>query len=61
MLFRRGDIVVSNRKDLLGIPMTVVHLSNELRVCECEYDMDGEMYCEILSFDILTVLVEAED
>ena len=61
MLFRKGDIVVTNREDMLGIPMTVIHLSNELRLCECEYWVDDQVFWEDFKFDELTVIVEAED
>lgn len=61
MLFRKGDIVVTNREDMLGIPMTVIHLSNELRLCECEYWIDGQVFWEDFRFDELTAVIEVED
>jgi uncharacterized protein YodC (DUF2158 family) len=61
MLFKRGDVVVTNREDMLGIPMVVTDLSNELRVCECEYWYGNEtLFTEEFRFDELTVIVEAE-
>lgn len=60
-MFNRGDIVVTNREDMLGIPMVITHLSNELHLCECEYWIDDELFEEDFRFDELTVIVEAED
>ena len=62
MLFKKGDVVITNREDMLGIPMVVIDLSNELRVCECEYWWGNEvLFTEEFRFDELTVIVEAED
>jgi uncharacterized protein YodC (DUF2158 family) len=62
MLFKKGDVVVTNREDMLGIPMVVTDFSNELRVCECEYWLDNEsLSTEDFRFDELTVVMEAED
>lgn len=60
-MFKKGDIVVTNREDMLGIPMTVVHLSNELQLCECEYWVGDQVFWEDFKFDELTVIVEAEN
>ena len=61
MLFNKGDIVVTDREDMLGIPMVVTRLSNELKVCECEFWYLDILCCEEFSFNELTVIVEAED
>ena len=61
MLFNRGDIVITNREDMLGIPMIITHLSNELRICECEYWYEDVLFEEEFRFDELTVIMEAED
>lgn len=60
-MFKKGDIVVTNVEDMLGIPMTVIDFSNELQLCECEYWVGGVVFWEEFSFDELTVIVEAED
>ena len=59
-MFKKGDIVVTNREDMLGIPMTVIHFSNELRLCECEYWYLGVVFWEEFRFDELAVIIEAE-
>ena len=62
MLFKRGDVVVTDREDMLGVPMVITHLSNELKLCECEYWVDDTaLFSEEFRFDELTVIVEAED
>ena len=61
MWFRKGDVVVTDREDMLGIPMTVVDFSNKLRLCECEYWVDDRVFWEEFRFDELTVIVEVED
>lgn len=60
-MFNKGDIVVTNRKDMLGISMIVVNFSNELQLCECEYWVGGEVFWEEFNFDELTVIMEVED
>jgi uncharacterized protein YodC (DUF2158 family) len=61
MLFKKGDIVVTDREGMEGISMVVTDLSNELRVCECEYWYGNEtLFTEEFRFDELTVIVEAE-
>lgn len=60
-MFKKGDIVVTNREDMLGIPMTVVNFSNELRLCECEYWVGDVVFWEEFCFNELTVIMEAED
>lgn len=62
MLFKKGDIVVTDREDMLGVSMVITHLSNELKLCECEYWVDDTtLFSEEFRFDELTVIVEAED
>ena len=61
-MFKKGDIVITNREDMLGIPMVITHLSDKLKICECEYWVDDKaLFSEEFRFDELTVIVEAED
>ena len=59
MLFKKGDIVVTDRQGMEGISMVVKDVSNELHLCECEYWCGN--FTEDFRFDELTVIVEAED
>jgi hypothetical protein len=62
MLFKKGDIVVTDREGMEGISMVITDLSNKLRLCECEFWIGNEtLFTDEFDFDELTVIVEAED
>lgn len=61
MFFRQGDIVIAHIKEMEGVPMIITHLSNKMRVCECEYWYDDVLFTEVFGFDEVTLLIEAED
>lgn len=60
-MFKVGDIVVTNKNDLLGKPMQIICVSKELRICMCQYEIDGIVYQEDFSFDELTIIIDKED
>ena len=61
MLFRQGDVVIAHTKEMEGVPMIITHLSNKMRLCECEYWYADVLFTEVFGFDEVTLLMEAED